>query len=105
MELPRIDTANLLDKTYTILKEQIVHRKFKPNEKLSIPDLADQLGVSRTPIRDALNRLEMDGLEFGEFGVQRRAAEQDRRQGIVEVVGDKTPGALTFPDAPGRADG
>ena len=44
MELPRIDTANLLDKTYTILKEQIVHRKFKPKEKLSIPDLADQLG-------------------------------------------------------------
>jgi DNA-binding GntR family transcriptional regulator len=62
MELPKIDTTNLLDKTYTILKEQIVHRKFKPNEKLSIPELADQLGVSRTPIRDALNRLEMDGL-------------------------------------------
>ena len=62
MDLPRIDNSNLFDKTYTILKDQIVHRQFKPNQKLSIPELAVQLGVSRTPIRDALNRLEMDGL-------------------------------------------
>lgn len=62
MLLPKIDNSNLWDKTYTILKEQIIHRKFQPNEKLSIPDLAKQLGVSRTPIRDAINRLEMDGL-------------------------------------------
>ncbi len=62
IELPKIDTANLWDKTYMVLKDLIIHRKFKPNEKLSIPDLASQLGVSRTPIRDALNRLEMEGL-------------------------------------------
>lgn len=62
MELPRIDNANLFDKTYSILRDQIVRRKFKPNQKLSIPELAIQLGVSRTPIRDALNRLEMEGL-------------------------------------------
>jgi len=62
MDLPRIDNTNLWDKTYVILKDQIVHRQFKPNQKLSIPELAVQLGVSRTPIRDALNRLEMDGL-------------------------------------------
>jgi DNA-binding GntR family transcriptional regulator len=62
MDLPKIDNSNLWDKTYNILKEQIIHRKFQPNEKLSIPDLAKQLGVSRTPIRDAMNRLEMDGL-------------------------------------------
>ncbi|MDR3588792.1 MAG: GntR family transcriptional regulator [Negativicutes bacterium] len=62
MELPKIDNSNLWDKTYTLLKERIVRREFQPNQKLSIPELATQLGVSRTPIRDALNRLEMDGL-------------------------------------------
>jgi len=62
MELPKIDNTNLWDKTYLILKDRIIHRQFKPNQKLSLPDLALQLGVSRTPIRDALNRLEMDGL-------------------------------------------
>lgn len=62
IELPKIDTSNLWDKTYNVLKERIIRREFAPNEKLSIPDLAEQLGVSRTPVRDALNRLEMDGL-------------------------------------------
>ncbi|MFC0215324.1 GntR family transcriptional regulator [Paenibacillus chartarius] len=60
--LPKLDTSNLWDKSYNILKEKIIRREFLANEKLSIPELAEQLGVSRTPIRDALNRLEMDGL-------------------------------------------
>lgn len=62
MELPKIDNSNLWDKTYMILKERIIRREFKPNQKLLLPELSEQLGVSRTPIRDALNRLEMDGL-------------------------------------------
>ncbi|MFD2748184.1 GntR family transcriptional regulator [Paenibacillus yanchengensis] len=45
-----------------MLKESIIRREFAPNQKLSIPDLSIQLGVSRTPVRDALNRLEMEGL-------------------------------------------
>jgi DNA-binding GntR family transcriptional regulator len=62
VNLPKIDNSNLWDKTYAILKERLIRREFKPNEKLSIPQLAETLGVSRTPIRDALNRLEMEGL-------------------------------------------
>lgn len=62
MHLSKIDNSNLLDKTYTILKDLILRREFKPNQKLSIPEISTQLGVSRTPIRDALNRLEADGL-------------------------------------------
>lgn len=62
MNLPKIDNSNLWDKTYHILKQRIIERTFSANQKLYIPELAEQLGVSRTPIRDALNRLEMDGL-------------------------------------------
>ncbi len=62
MELTKLDNSNLWDKTYMILKDLIVRREFKPNEKLSIPELSAKLGVSRTPLRDALTRLEMEGL-------------------------------------------
>jgi DNA-binding GntR family transcriptional regulator len=62
MDLAKVDNSNLWDKTYTILKEHIIRREFKPNEKLSIPELSAKLGVSRTPLRDALTRLEMEGL-------------------------------------------
>ncbi len=62
VNLPKIDNSNLWDKTYNILKDQIIRRTFRPNEKLSIPALAEQLGVSRTPIREAIYRLEMEGL-------------------------------------------
>lgn len=60
--LPMLDTSNLWDRVYTILKKKIILRHYPPEEKLSIADIAQQLNVSRTPVRDALNRLEMDGL-------------------------------------------
>lgn len=62
MRLAKLDNSNLLNKTYDVIKDLIIRREFKPNQKISIPELATQLGVSRTPIRDALNRLEKDGL-------------------------------------------
>lgn len=61
-QLKRIDNTNLLEKTYGILKDLIIKREFPLEHKLAIPELAAQLGVSRTPIRDALGRLEKDGL-------------------------------------------
>jgi DNA-binding GntR family transcriptional regulator len=60
--LSKLDNSNLLVKTYSILKDMIIKREFQPQHKLSIPELSEQLGVSRTPVRDALNLLEKDGL-------------------------------------------
>lgn len=50
------------EKAYLLLRDWIVEGKLQPNLRLRDNDLAEQLGVSRTPIREALLRLEKEGL-------------------------------------------
>ena len=47
---------------YQILRESILTGKFRPGERLLEFKLAKELGVSRSPIREALRMLEQDGL-------------------------------------------
>jgi len=42
---------------YTNLKESILKRKLKPNQRVKIREIADFLGVSQTPVREAIQRL------------------------------------------------
>ena len=51
---------------YNFIKEEILALRLKPNAHLNAMDLAVQLGLSRTPIREALGRLEQDGLVMQE---------------------------------------
>ena len=44
------------------LRALILSRAVRPGERLVQSELAEQLGVSRTPIREALQKLESDGL-------------------------------------------
>lgn len=39
-----------------------MHHAFLPGDKLDVQRLADDLGVSRTPVKDAINRLTAEGL-------------------------------------------
>lgn len=57
-----IDNRNLLDKVYTYLKEEIITNKLKPGSRISYEELSNKLQISKTPLRDAINRLEEDGL-------------------------------------------
>lgn len=57
-----LDRSDLTDRAYLLLRQLILERQFQPNERLSIDRLAERLGVSRTPVKDALHRLEGDGL-------------------------------------------
>jgi DNA-binding GntR family transcriptional regulator len=50
------------DDVYDELKRRIVELDFKPGQVLHEKDLAEAFSVSRTPIREALIRLESDGL-------------------------------------------
>jgi DNA-binding GntR family transcriptional regulator len=48
--------------TYERIKQAILDGELKPGEPLVETALAEWIGVSRTPIREALTRLEMDGI-------------------------------------------
>jgi DNA-binding GntR family transcriptional regulator len=50
------------EKTYEYLKSSIFSGRFTPGERLAEEHLAEELGVSRTPVREALHKLEQDGL-------------------------------------------
>jgi DNA-binding GntR family transcriptional regulator len=50
------------ERTYEQLKTDIFSGRFLPGERLAEEHLAEELGVSRTPVREALHKLEQDGL-------------------------------------------
>lgn len=54
--------SNLKDKTYEILKSKIISGEFKPNFRLDEREVSALIGVSRTPVREALSKLEQDDL-------------------------------------------
>jgi DNA-binding GntR family transcriptional regulator len=54
--------GSLADKTYDTIKAKILDHGIAPGEHVGIDELARELAVSQTPIREALARLESDGL-------------------------------------------
>ncbi|WP_328990844.1 GntR family transcriptional regulator [Kribbella sp. NBC_01245] len=65
---PAIDRRLLRDDVYHRLREAIVDGTFEPGEQLRDVDLATWLGVSRTPVREALLRLAEAGLVVAQPG-------------------------------------
>jgi len=53
---------SLREKAYEIIKNQIITGKLSPGIALNERELVAEIGVSRTPIREALNRLEKEHL-------------------------------------------
>jgi DNA-binding GntR family transcriptional regulator len=60
--LTALDTSSLRERVYHALREALVSGTLTPGQRLRDQDLAAQLGVSRTPVREALQRLEDEGL-------------------------------------------
>lgn len=54
--------ASLVERTYREIKRRILDNFYPPNLRVLEQDLAQQLGVSRTPVREALIRLQNEGL-------------------------------------------
>lgn len=52
----------LRDVVFYTLRQAILKGELEPGERLMEMQLAEQLGVSRTPIREAIRKLELEGL-------------------------------------------
>lgn len=75
----------LRDVVFKTLRQGILTGELKPGERLMEIHLADRLGVSRTPIREAIRMLELEGLVTM---IPRRGAEVSRisKQDIRDVL-------------------
>ena len=67
------------------LREAIIAGRFQPGEKLNERQLASELGVSTTPIKEALQRLQVDGL-----------VRIEPRRGIYAKFDAKQAGQIAF---------
>ncbi|MEO1226574.1 MAG: GntR family transcriptional regulator [Pseudomonadota bacterium] len=54
--------AKAVERAYQIVRRGILDGRLAPGERLKEEDLAQEIGVSRTPIREALRRLDLEGL-------------------------------------------
>jgi DNA-binding GntR family transcriptional regulator len=59
IKIPRI---NVSEAAYSAVKQVLLSSAYEPGERVDIEQLCKDLGVSRTPVFDALNRLEVEGL-------------------------------------------
>lgn len=68
---------------YTALRTRLSTGRYAPGDRLAEVELADELGVSRTPVREALQRLSADGL-----------VARSGRSAVVAGLSDKERGDL-----------
>jgi len=61
-QLQKIRINSLKEQVINAIRNAIIEGKFRPGEKIPEQELAEQLGVSRTPIREAIHILEQQGL-------------------------------------------
>ncbi len=56
-----LEFASLSKQVYTYLRRQMNHGGLLPGSTINIGEIAKQLGISKTPLRDALIQLESEG--------------------------------------------
>ena len=58
----QLTLTNIRDEVYTLLRERILSHEYPPGFRFDLARLETQLGISRTPLKEALHRLEAEGL-------------------------------------------
>ncbi|WP_366919357.1 GntR family transcriptional regulator [Variovorax ginsengisoli] len=80
-----IHRASLAGDVYEAIFNQLMALKIAPGERITVDNLVRELNVSQTPIREALGRLEGEGLVVKQHLVGYRAAPQITRRRFDEL--------------------
>src|SRR5262245_65960577 len=78
-------SQGFVDEVYELIRADIMSLRIPPDTRISIDSLARQLGVSQTPIREALSRLEATGLVTTQHFVGYCSAPQLIRRQLDEL--------------------
>jgi DNA-binding GntR family transcriptional regulator len=76
-EQPSTPRQRLADHVYDVLRGRILARSLLPGDRLSVPLLAAELELSRSPVREAVQRLVVEGLAEEEINRGARVAGVD----------------------------
>lgn len=87
LNLNESEPSSLTDRAYNELEERIVTLQLEPGAVLSEATLAQQLGIGRTPVREALQRLAREGLVviFPRRGILVSEIDVKRQLSLLEV--------------------
>jgi len=66
-----IKAKNSIQTAYGLILQSILNKELKPGEVVTEMSLGEKFGLGRTPIREALNKLEMEGLIQTEIRTKR----------------------------------
>jgi DNA-binding GntR family transcriptional regulator len=85
------ERLTLADQVYVSIKKAIIEVDLRPGERLREVEVAASLGVSRTPVREALSRLEQEGLvqslkTGGVIVVELSKSEMREIFGLIQVL-------------------
>lgn len=78
-------SQGFVDEVYELIRADIMALRIAPDTRISIDELARQIGVSQTPIREALSRLEAVGLVTKRHFAGYCSAPQITRQQLDEL--------------------
>lgn len=56
------EKGHIRDSVFSILRNAILDKKLEPGQRLVERNIAEQLGISRTPVREAIHKLELERL-------------------------------------------
>lgn len=94
-------------RVYDVLRQRIATRQYAPGSRLTEAEIAEEFEVSRTPVRQALHRLAVEGLVEVKNGVGIRVTEADDaelqdiyelRMSLATLIGRLSPRPLSKED-------
>ena len=84
-----IPLASLREQIYTYLRNEIQQGKLEPGSSINIDQMSRELGISKTPLKEAMIRLECEGFVtlLPRRGVQVRELSLQELKNYYEVIG------------------